>query len=285
MEEFAPPAFFDSYYGGVGGGDVNLLDNVPPMTECVDWLFDSFPAPASQGGNGPEGSKKTTGTEQEPAPAFPGFPTLQQHSGTEDSADTTTQGQGRKRKHSLAGSDDSCCDESKHTNLAAKRTKTETIDTHSSGQSKEKSLSLDRKEKNRRSAALSRERKKAAMDSMLLRCKALESTNATLNYLLSMANVEIQTLRRELASLNTGARSTGNKQQSTETEHTGPTNLPAVGVAPCSVPLPCPIPGHAPTQFGITLPPKGANGKIAIPALHPVRRPQCGQPPRPKKKL
>mmetsp|Transcript_7424 Transcript_7424/g.19055 ORF Transcript_7424/g.19055 Transcript_7424/m.19055 type:complete len:296 (+) Transcript_7424:127-1014(+) len=71
--------------------------------------------------------------------------------------------------------------------------------------SSESDTTFERKEKNRKSAALSRERKKAAMDQMMLRCKALESTNATLNYLLSMANMEVHTLRKELASLNTSA--------------------------------------------------------------------------------
>merc|ERR1711934_852014 len=55
------------------------------------------------------------------------------------------------------------------------------------------------------SAAASRLRKKAAMETMLLRCKELESANASLSYYLGLANAEIQNLRRDLASLNTSA--------------------------------------------------------------------------------
>merc|ERR1712176_933558 len=73
------------------------------------------------------------------------------------------------------------------------------------------SKQLDRKEKNRRSAAASRLRKKAAMETMLLRCKELESANASLSCYLGLANAEIQNLRRDLASLNTSASRVGMK--------------------------------------------------------------------------
>jgi hypothetical protein len=248
--------------------------------------------------------------------AFPGFPALkhqqqqqqqQQTVSEDDSANTgdlntnqqlklaqtqASQLQSKKRNAlpeeavAWGSSDlDSCCEDSSKSGATAKRAKREggtDSDTNTNAcQSKKKEEdSVDRKEKNRRSAALSRERKKAAMDSMLLRCKALESTNATLNYLLSMANVEIQALRRELASSNTSARSVGNNnkgftKKSTETEQTGPTYLPEVGVTPFSVP-----PTHEnangqdPNQLTglLTCLPKESNGKIAIPSLHARRR-------------
>ncbi|QDZ19734.1 BZIP domain-containing protein [Chloropicon primus] len=67
------------------------------------------------------------------------------------------------------------------------------------------SKQLDRKEKNRRSAAASRLRKKAAMEELQLKVRQLETENATLKYREAMANREIMFLRNELASLNTSA--------------------------------------------------------------------------------
>merc|ERR1712176_270051 len=273
----------------------------------VDWLFEddayAYPLPpmptpvpvAEEGALFSEEKKKKNNNNKETV-SFPGFPALKQLQPqpqevvSEDSANTGTNTtscppQGKKRSAPEASGSDldcSCCEEDS-SKSDAKKPKVEGADVEATATTKRKeqsnsgdtTVALDRKEKNRRSAALSRERKKAAMDSMLLRCKALESTNATLNYLLSMANVEIQALRRELASSNTSARSVGNKgQKSTETEQTGPTYLPEVGVTPFSVP-PCPSHGHHPSNqlTGLlTCLPKEANGKIAIPSLPPRRR-------------
>jgi hypothetical protein len=257
MEDFSSPGFFDSYYGAET--DVEKGESFQDILHHVDWLFED---PVGLPGE----PKEDEGKNKEVA--FPGFPALkhqqqkqqQQTVSEDDSANTgdlntnqqlklaqtqASQLQSKKRNAlpeeavAWGSSDlDSCCEDSSKSGATAKRAKREggtDSDTNTNAcQSKKKEEdSMDRKEKNRRSAALSRERKKAAMDSMLLRCKALESTNATLNYLLSMANVEIQALRRELASSNTSARSVGNNnkgftKKSTETEQTGPTYLPAV---------------------------------------------------------
>jgi len=65
---------------------------------------------------------------------------------------------------------------------------------------------LKRKEKNRKSAKESRERKKQAMAEATERVKLLELQLLQQGNLLVMANQEIANLRKELASLNTGAR-------------------------------------------------------------------------------
>jgi hypothetical protein len=267
MEDFSSPGFFDSYYGAET--DVEKGESFQDILHHVDWLLEdapSYPLPVPVPVGLPGEPKEEKGKNKEVA--FPGFPALkhqqqkqqQQTVSEDDSANTgdlntnqqlklaqtqASQLQSKKRNAlpeeavAWGSSDlDSCCEDSSKSGATAKRAKREggtDSDTNTNAcQSKKKEEdSVDRKEKNRRSAALSRERKKAAMDSMLLRCKALESTNATLNYLLSMANVEIQALRRELASSNTSARSVGNNnkgftKKSTETEQTGPTYLPAV---------------------------------------------------------
>jgi len=259
MEDFSSPSFFDSYYGAEA--EVEKGESFHDLLPQVDWLFEddahAYPLPpmptpvpvAEEGALFSEEKKKKNNNNKETV-SFPGFPALKQLQPqpqevvSEDSANTGTNTtscppQGKKRSAPEASGSDldcSCCEEDS-SKSDAKKPKVEGADVQATATTKRKeksnssdtTVALDRKEKNRRSAALSRERKKAAMDSMLLRCKALESTNATLNYLLSMANVEIQALRRELASSNTSARSVGNKgQKSTETEQTGPTYLPAV---------------------------------------------------------
>mmetsp|Transcript_7423 Transcript_7423/g.19053 ORF Transcript_7423/g.19053 Transcript_7423/m.19053 type:complete len:217 (+) Transcript_7423:127-777(+) len=119
--------------------------------------------------------------------------------------------------------------------------------------SSESDTTFERKEKNRKSAALSRERKKAAMDQMMLRCKALESTNATLNYLLSMANMEVHTLRKELASLNTSASGKSSAEPADEVTAKEPFH---------------------------TFPEGAIQPKIALPPLLPVPRVKPGRPSR-----
>lgn len=111
-------------------------------------------------------------------------------------------GKKRLRENSL-GSEDSCSDAVSVEQAATKKGKSDA--TAAAGAATGESKELDRKEKNRRSAAASRLRKKAAMETMLLRCKELESANASLSYYLGLANAEIQNLRRDLASLNTSA--------------------------------------------------------------------------------
>ena len=61
-----------------------------------------------------------------------------------------------------------------------------------------------RLKKNRASAALSRERKKAALLGLQHRVKELENQNAALNYLLGLANQEVLALRAQVSSQNTG---------------------------------------------------------------------------------
>lgn len=156
----------------------------PPAADGEDplsWLLNDWVADSKQ-----EAAKHAQ--TQNPAVVKAEAPIMAAAPSSDDSA--LTQKTAKSRKRARSDNSDGENSSAAVATAAAKRTS---------------ASDLDRKEKNRRSAAQSRERKKAAMDSMLLRCKALESTNATLTYLLSMANTEIHTLKKELASQNTGA--------------------------------------------------------------------------------
>merc|ERR1712124_187583 len=75
----------------------------------------------------------------------------------------------------------------------------------------------ERKEKNRKSAAKSRQRKKEAWESMHKRCKELERINVALAHQLALASQELARVNR-LASCDASGRGTGTKQPQPEVE-------------------------------------------------------------------
>jgi len=206
--------------GGRGGGDAAslLLDEVNPfaplgentfeqleevnntdMIDCFDWLL--------KDGNG----RKVSAGQSSFEDFLSNVSTDLQGEFSAGGAGKGDEAGGKKRKRKAEADNASSCDffspvtsdssaRSERTKLATKRVCDD---------------EKERREKNRKSAAKSRQRKKEAWESMHKRCKELERINALLAHQLALAGQELARVNR-LASCDASGRGTGTKQPQPE---------------------------------------------------------------------
>merc|ERR1711959_280473 len=203
--------------GGRGGGDAAslLLDEVNPfaplgentfeqleevnntdMIDCFDWLL--------KDGNG----RKVSAGQSSFEDFLSNVSTDLQGEFSAGGAGKGDETGGKKRKRKAEADNASSCDfVSPGTSDSSARTKVAT--------ERVRDDEKERREKNRKSAAKSRQRKKEAWESMHKRCKELEGINALLAHQLALAGQELARVNR-LASCDASGRGTGTKQPQPE---------------------------------------------------------------------
>merc|ERR1712017_63516 len=197
--------------GGRGGGDAAslLLDEVNPfaplgentfeqleevnntdMIDCFDWLL--------KDGNG----RKVSAGQSSFEDFLSNVSTDLQGEFSAGGAGKGDEAGGKKRKRKAEADNASSCDFFSP------------VTSDSSARSERTELATKR-EKNRKSAAKSRQRNKEAWESMHKRCKELERINALLAHQLALAGQELARVNR-LASCDASGRGTGTKQPQPE---------------------------------------------------------------------
>merc|ERR1739845_222828 len=206
--------------GGRGGGDAAslFLDEVNPfaplgentfeqleevnntdMIDCFDWLL--------KDGNG----RKVSAGQSSFEDFLSNVSTDLQGEFSAGGAGKGDETGGKKRKRKAEADNASSCDfvspGTSDSSARSERTKVAT--------ERVRDDEKERKEKNRKSAAKSRQRKKEAWESMHKRCKELERINVALAHQLALASQELARVNR-LASCDASGRGTGTKQPQPE---------------------------------------------------------------------
>merc|ERR1712144_34001 len=190
----AASLFLDEVFAPLGENTFEQLEEVnnTDMIDCFDWLL--------KDGNG----RKVSAGQSSFEDFLSNVSTDLQGEFSAGGAGKGDETGGKKRKRKAEADNASSCDfVSPGTSDSSARSERVRDD------------EKERKEKNRKSAAKSRQRKKEAWESMHKRCKELERINALLAHQLALAGQELARVNR-LASCDASGRGTGTKQPQPE---------------------------------------------------------------------